>query len=164
MRLKRIKLLREAQINYISTKQLKKKKMKTDINWLAVLLATVAGMACAGLWYTKPLFGSTWRKLTGISEADSRKSGKTPMVIVLFANIFTAIVLTVIISISKAMFKNNSLWLSLFVGFILWLAFSATTLITHNTFEQKPTKLSWINNGYQFVLFISMVLVIGLFK
>ena len=41
---------------------------------------------------------------------------------------------------------------------------SATTLITHNAFEQKPTKLTWINNGYQLVLFLSMSLIIGLFQ
>ncbi|MBA3971437.1 MAG: DUF1761 domain-containing protein [Bacteroidetes bacterium] len=135
-----------------------------DVNWLAVLSATVIGMICAGLWYTKILFGHAWRQLTGISEADSQKSGNTPMVIVLFANIITAIVLVVVIGISKRIFENNSIWLSLLVGFILWLAFSATTLVTHNAFEQKPTKLTWINNGYQLVLFLSMALVIGVFR
>jgi len=138
--------------------------MRMEINWVAVLSATVVGMICAGLWYTKTLFGPSWRRLTGISEADSQKSGNTPMVIVLFANIITAIVLVIAINISKTVFENNSIWLSLLVGFILWLAFSATTLITHNAFEQKPTKLTWINNGYQLVLFISMALVIGLFR
>lgn len=112
--------------------------MGIDVNWIAVLSATVVGMVCAGLWYTKPLFGPAWRQLTRISEADSQKSGNTPMVIVLFANIITAIVLVVAINISKAFFETNSILLSIFVGFILWLAFSATTLITHNAFEQNP--------------------------
>lgn len=138
--------------------------MGIDVNWLEVLSATVVGMVCAGLWYTKTLFGPAWRQLTGISEADSQKSGNTPMIIVLFSNIITAIVLVVAISLCKAFFENNSIWLSLLVGFILWFAFSATTLITHNAFEQKPTKLTWINNGYQLVLFLSMSLVIGLFR
>lgn len=77
---------------------------------------------------------------------------------------FTAVVLAVSISISKAFFENNSIWLSLLVGFTLWFVFSATTLITHNAFEQKPKKLTWINNGYQLVLFLSMAVVIGLFR
>ncbi|MBX2925157.1 MAG: DUF1761 domain-containing protein [Chitinophagaceae bacterium] len=138
--------------------------MEIEINWLAVLSATVAGMICAGLWYTKSLFGPTWRQLTGISETDSQKSGNTPMIIVLFANIITAIVLAGVISISRIAFDNTSILFSLFVGFLVWLAFSATTLITHNAFEQKPSKLTWINIGYQLVLFLSMALVIGLFR
>jgi len=138
--------------------------MSVEINWLAVLLATVAGMICAGLWYTKSLFGPTWRKLTGVSEADSQKAGNKPMVMVLIANIITAVVLTVVINMGKTVFENNSVGFVLFIGFVLWLAFSATTLATHNAFEQKPTKLTWINNGYQLVLFLSMSLVIGLFK
>lgn len=137
--------------------------MKIEINWLAVALATVAGMACAGLWYTNTLFGPTWRKLTGITEADSKKAGNKPMIIVLIANIITAIVLTVVINICRTVFENSSIWLSLLVGLVLWLAFSATTLVTHNAFEQKPPKLTRINNGFQLVLFLSMALVIGFF-
>ena len=138
--------------------------METEINWLAVLFATIAGMICAGFWYTKTLFGPTWRQLTGISEADSQKSGSTPMIIVLFANIITSIVLVVVINVCRVVFENTTIWLALLIGFMLWLAFSATTLITHNAFEQKPIKLTLINVGYQLILFISMSLVIGLFN
>lgn len=138
--------------------------METEINWLAVLFATIAGMICAGFWYTKTLFGPTWRQLTGISEADSQKSGSTPMIIVLFANIITSIVLVVVINVCRVVFANTTIWLALLIGFMLWLAFSATTLITHNAFEQKPIKLTLINVGYQLILFISMSLVIGLFN
>lgn len=138
--------------------------METEINWLAVLFATIAGMICAGFWYTKTLFGPTWRQLTGISEADSQKSGNTPMIIVLFANIITSIVLVVVINVCRVVFANTTIWLALLIGFMLWLAFSATTLITHNAFEQKPIKLTLINVGYQLILFISMSLVIGLFN
>ncbi len=138
--------------------------METEINWLAVLFATIAGMICAGFWYTKTLFGPTWRQMTGISEADSQKSGNTPMIIVLFVNIITSIVLVVVINVCRVVFVNKTIWLAVLIGFLLWLAFSATTLITHNAFEQKPTKLTLINVGYQLILFISMSLVIGLFN
>jgi hypothetical protein len=137
-------------------------KMGIEINWLAVLSATIVGMVCAGLWYTKSLFGPTWRKLTGISETDSQKAGNTPMVIVLFANIITAFVLVVAINTSSLLYENSSIPFALLVGFLLWLAFSATTLITHNAFEQKSPKLTWINIGYQFILFLSMTLAISL--
>ncbi len=134
-----------------------------EINWLSIFLATFVGMICAGLWYTKRLFGPLWRQLTGISEADSKKAGNTPMVIVLFSNLITAIVLFAVIDISRKVFNDASLALALLVGFLLWAAFSATTLLTHNSFEQKRPKLTWINIGYQLVLFMSMALVIGLF-
>lgn len=133
------------------------------IDWFPILLATVAGMACARLWYAKVLFGPSWRQLTGISEADSKKAGNKPMVIVLFSNLITAIVLFAVIDVSRKVFNNTSLAFALLVGIVLWVAFSATTLLTHNSFEQKRSKLTWINIGYQLVLFLSMALVIGLF-
>lgn len=135
--------------------------MEIEINWLAVVLATVIGMVTAGTWYTDWAFGKVWRQLTGVTEKDSQKAGNTPMILVLIANIITAVVLAAAISISAAFFESSSVWLALLVGFAMWLAFSATTLITHNAFERKPAKLTAINNGFQLVLFLSMALVIG---
>lgn len=137
--------------------------MEININWLAVVLAVVVSMIAAGTWYRKSTFGPAWRQLTGISEKDSQKAGKTPMILVLIANIITAVVLAAAISISAAFFKNDSVWLALTVGFASWLAFSATTLVTHNAFEQKAPKLTLINNGYQLLLFLVIALIIGLF-
>jgi CBS domain containing-hemolysin-like protein len=56
---------------------------------------------------------------------------------------------------------NSSVWLALATSVVIWLAFSATTLLTHNMFEQKPLKLTAINNGYQLAMFVVMALIIG---
>ncbi|WP_205686929.1 DUF1761 domain-containing protein [Chitinophaga rhizosphaerae] len=138
--------------------------MDIKVNWLAVVLATVAGMICAKSWYRKTAFGPVWRKLTGIGEAASQAAGKRPIVITLLANFITAIVLSVLIPAGNLVFGTKNVGLALATGFITWLAFSATTLATHNAFELKPAKLTWINNGYQLVLMLSMSLVIGLME
>ncbi|MEI2650244.1 MAG: DUF1761 domain-containing protein [Dermatophilaceae bacterium] len=49
------------------------------------------------------------------------------------------------------------------VGFVAWLTLSASTLLQHNSFEQKPLKLTTINTGYQLALFVAITLVLGLF-
>jgi len=36
----------------------------TGLNWLAILVATVAGFALGGIWYG-PLFGDTWLAALG---------------------------------------------------------------------------------------------------
>ena len=136
--------------------------MELEINWLGVVLATIVSMLVAVVWYNDLVVGKPWRKLTGVTEKDSQKAGNTPMVIVLIANILTAIALAAAISITAAFFNDDSILLALAVGFMTWLAFSATTLITHNTFEMKPMKLTNINNGFQLLLFLSMSLVIGI--
>jgi len=102
-------------------------------------------------------------KIYRYSSADSKKAGKGPIVLTLFANIVTVIVMAMLINVCAVFFKDESVLLALFVGFVAWLAFSATTLATHNAFEQKPQKLTLINNGYQLALFLLTSLIIGWF-
>lgn len=135
--------------------------MELDINWLAVALATVASMIVAGVWYQDFAFGLPWKKMTKIDAKRAEKAGNTPMVVVLVVNLFTAIVLAAAISIVATHFGNSSVWLALATSVVIWLAFSATTLLTHNMFEQKPLKLTAINNGYQLAMFTAMALIIG---
>ncbi|HSX05291.1 MAG TPA: DUF1761 domain-containing protein [Candidatus Saccharimonadales bacterium] len=137
--------------------------MNIEINWLAVLVATVVSMVLAKTWFRERTFGTVWRQLTGITPADSKKAGKKPIIITLFANIITVLALAALIDISFTFFKSSSVWYALLVGFAAWLAFSATTLATHNAFEQKRLKLTLINNGYQLVFFLSVALIIGWF-
>jgi hypothetical protein len=126
-------------------------------------VALAASMVLAKTWFTPKTFGNPWRKYTGITPADSKKAGTKPIILTLFANIVTVIALAAVIAVCAAFFQNNSVWLALVVGFIAWLAFSATTLATHNAFEQKPQKLTLINNGYQLALFLIISLIIGWF-
>jgi hypothetical protein len=137
--------------------------MNIDINWLAVTIALAASMVLAKTWFTPKTFGNQWRSYTHISPADSKKVGKKPIVLTLFANIVTVLALAAMINICSVFFQNSSVWLALLVGFAAWLAFSATTLATHNAFEQKPQKLTLINNGYQLALFMIISIIIGWF-
>lgn len=135
--------------------------MNIDINWMAVVLATIASMVIAAVWYQDFSFGSSWKKLTKVDPERAKKAGKTPMLIVLVVNFLTAIVLAAFIAIIDHYFHNSSVWLALATGAVAWLAFSFTALLTHNMFEQKPFKLTLINNGYQLAIFVVMALVIG---
>ncbi|HSX00483.1 MAG TPA: DUF1761 domain-containing protein [Patescibacteria group bacterium] len=137
--------------------------MEIHINWLAVLVATVISLILAKVWYSSMVFGDVWRKLTGITPADSKKVGKRPMVITLFANIVTVVALAAMIYVSSVFFEDKSIWHALLNGLVAWLAFSATTLATHNAFEQKRQKLTLINSGYQLALFLLMAFIIGWF-
>lgn len=137
--------------------------MSIQINWVAAFVALVASMVLAKTWFTPATFGTAWRRYTGITPADSKKAGKGPIILTLFANILTVVSLAAAISICSIFFQNDSVLLALAVGVVAWLAFSATTLATHNAFEQKPRRLTLINNGYQLALFVIVSAIIGWF-
>ncbi|QNG19527.1 DUF1761 domain-containing protein [Rhodococcus triatomae] len=137
--------------------------MEMSISWLAVVVATVVGMAIAGVWYGWALVG-VWRELTGVTEEDSKKAGKRPFAVLLVSIFVTAVVLAAACSVAAGFFDRDSLWLDLAVGLAAWLGFSLTTLVQHNAFEQKPTRLTVINTAYQLVLFLGMALAVGLLR
>ncbi|WP_454792562.1 DUF1761 domain-containing protein [Mycolicibacterium lutetiense] len=139
--------------------------MVLSISWLAVVVATAVGMAIACVWYSDwGLFGSAWRKLTGVTKEDSERVGKRAFAILLLSLLVTAIALTAACSITFGFFGSDSLWLALAVGVAAWLGFSLSTLVQHNAFELKPTQLTVINSAYQLVLFVGMTLAIGLLE
>lgn len=128
--------------------------MNTELNWIAILIAAVAGNAIAFAWYNKKTFGSSWEKITGITKA-----GKPALIQLLITNFITAIGLNFLLNICKPYHNGNLIVFSLLIGFVLWLAFSGATLVQHNAFEHKSNKLTMINVGYQLVLYVVMALI-----
>lgn len=131
-----------------------------ELDWLAIVAATVVGMVVAGVWYGKAFF-TLWSTLTGVASEDSQKASRRNMALLLVANGVTAVGLTAGIEVAAMAVGKDSVWLALLVGFAAWLAFSATTLLQHNAFELKPPQLTVLNSAYQLVLFLGMALTIG---
>jgi hypothetical protein len=139
--------------------------VELGISWLAVVVAIVVGMAVAWVWYSDwGLFGSTWRKLTGVTKEDSAKGGKAPFLILVVSIVVTAVALAAASAAASGFFGSDSVWLALAVGLTAWLGFSLSTLVQHNGFEQKPGQLTVINSAYQLVLFLGMAVSIGLLQ
>lgn len=134
-----------------------------EINWLGVLLAFVAGMAVAMAWYSKGAIADTWEKLTGITPELNKPVRVRNLTLLALANAVTTIGLALAVALASVAIGGDSVWLALLVGFGAWLTLSATTLLQHNAFEQKPAKLTIINTGYQLALFLAISLIIGLF-
>ncbi|MEO8828791.1 DUF1761 family protein [Lapillicoccus sp.] len=96
-----------------------------EIDWLGAVLAVVAGMVVAGVWYGK-VFVSLWWQLTGITPAQSKNASRRNMVQLLIANSVTAVGLAVGIGTASAATKDGSVWMALLVGLVAWSTFSAT--------------------------------------
>ncbi|MEV4891294.1 DUF1761 domain-containing protein [Nonomuraea sp. NPDC055795] len=139
--------------------------MEMNISWPAVVAAIVVGMAIAWVWYSDwGLFGAAWRKLTGVSQEDSKRAGKRPFAVLVASIVVTAPVLAAACTIVSGFYGSDPLWLDVAVGLATWLGFSLTTLTQHNAFEQKPVRLTVINSAYQLTLFLGMALAVGLLR
>ena len=127
-----------------------------DINWLAVIVATIAAFVLGGLWYSKALFGNTWMLEVGLTE-EAAAQGNMP---VTFGGSF---VLQLLAATGLAVFLGpESTWLAgvqmgLWVG-VLWVA---TAYGVTYLFEQRSLRLWMINAGYYVVLYSFMGAIIG---
>lgn len=136
--------------------------MNVEVNYLAVVLAMVSSMVVGSVWYARSVFGNTWIKLAKIDMKKNTSVAK-PIITTMVVSLITAYVLAHVAYLSHMFFGNSFLQDSLSTAFWLWLGFTAARFITHDAFEGRPTKLTLINLGNEFVTIMVMGLVIGLF-
>ena len=139
--------------------------MNTDflshINWLAVLVATVAYFMLGALWYSKALFGGTWAKLTNIdtNNPDLKKGMAGMMVSTFVLMLIVSFGLEVLIV--KIGFAQEFIF-GIKLGLLTGLAFATTAVSINYIYERRPSGLYLINNGYHVIghVIVATILVV----
>lgn len=134
-----------------------------DINWIAVVLATLSTMVVGSVWYARPVFGRKWQKLIGKSDKELSAIGWWPIPITVAVSFVTSLVLAHLIFLAHTYFGNSWLQDALTTGFWIWLGFIAARFITHDAFEGRRKKLTILTVAHEFVTIMVMATIIGLF-
>ena len=137
--------------------------MEIELNWIAILTATVSIMILGYVWYHEKVFGATWMKLSGLKEKDLRENQAKPMVISTLWAILVPFALYHIVYVTNAFYSDAS-WLSNSVGVGLWVGvvFCFLTTFMQDGFALRPGKLSLINGGYNVSAVLLAAIIIGL--
>ena len=135
--------------------------MVPEINYLAVVLATLSSMIVGTIWYAPRVFGNYWMKAAGITPTGNAKDAIRPIVITLVVSFITAWVLAGAAFISLNFYGGSFFVNSLVTGIILWAGFTAARFITHDAFNRRPTGLTVLNVAHEFVTIVVMALIIG---
>jgi hypothetical protein len=138
--------------------------MNVEVNWIAVLLATVSAMAVGFVWYAPSVFGNAWMSLAGLDKTKQGKGFFGSMLSAVLGSLLTAYILAHVAYLSHAFFHNSFFMDAVNTAFWLALGIAATTLAIHNSFEHKPWKLTAIAIGNRIVTLLVMGMVIGLLK
>ncbi|MEO8263509.1 MAG: DUF1761 domain-containing protein, partial [Pseudolysinimonas sp.] len=137
--------------------------MVPEINWLAVLLATVSSMVVGAIWYAKPVFGKRWMRLSGITDADTQKGAAVALIVTFVVSFFTAAVLAGSAAIAQHFYEGNFLLNAVLTAVILWIGFTASRMVTHDLFDRRPSSLTVLNLAHELVTVVVMGLIIGAF-
>ena len=138
--------------------------MGVQVNWLAVVLATASSMAVGAAWYARPVFGGVWARLVKLDDKKLQQGAGQAIGITILASFLTAYVLAHVVYLSHAFFGNSFLQDALTTAFWLWLGLTAPRFITHDTFERRPFKLTFLNISHELVTLLVMALIIGLLR
>lgn len=135
--------------------------MNVEVNYLAVLVAAIAGMAVGFLWYSPLVFGKPWMKLMGYNSADLKSEQKKmwPYYGLSFIlSLITAFVLGHVMGLSEYFYNYPMMQTGLIPAFWMWLGFVMPVQATNTIFGDKKWALFGINTGYQ----LTMLLVMGI--
>ena len=141
--------------------------MNTDflshVNWLAVLVAAVAYFILGALWYSKVLFGNKWAQLVRLDVNDPNlKKGMGGMMISTLV-----LILVVCFALEILIIKFNfeqEISYGVKLGLLTGLGFATTAVSINYVYENKPTNLYLINNGYHVLGHIVAATVLVLWR
>ena len=127
-----------------------------EINWLSVVLAALSAFAIGSLWYSPVLFGKAWQKEIKLRDSDI-KNANMPLI---FGSSF---VLNLIAALVLAMFigKEATAGFGAIAGFLVGIAWVATSIGINYLFARKSLKLYFIDAGYFVLFFPVMGLILG---
>ena len=138
--------------------------MIPEINYWAVLLATVGNIVVGSLWYMPQTFGRRWAKLAGVDIDNPQVTAAqawTPIIVGALMGFVTAWALAGASAIAWHFYEGSFFVAALVTAVLLWAGFTAARFITHDAFEGRPTQLTTLNIAHELVTLAVMAVIIG---
>jgi hypothetical protein len=129
----------------------------TGVNWVAVIVAAVAGIIVGFIWYAPQVFGRRWARASGIELPQPGQVQPMTYVGAIVTAALTAYVLALLSrGLGAATLVDGAI-----VGILVWLGFVATWLASGVFFERRSTEWWAINAGQAIVSLVIMGAIIG---
>jgi predicted ferric reductase len=131
-----------------------------SVNWLAIVVATVASMALGFVWYM--VLANQWMAAINKTREQimANSGGATPYILAALMQLIMAYSLALFIPrLMGATTVSNGL----IVAFHAWLGFVITSMIINHRYQGSKWSLTLIDGGYLLGVLLVQGLVLGLF-
>lgn len=130
-----------------------------DLNWWAVIGATLSTFVVGGVWYSVGVFGKKWGKLVGMTVKEMNSSeGMAER----YSMTGIASLIAVAVTGALMLATGTSGWIDGFVfGAVVGFAFRFGTHVTHNGFAKKSNDLTWIDGMHDVVAMAVVGAILG---
>jgi len=122
-----------------------------ELNYLAVLAATLISMFLGALWYSPILFGNNWMKLMGFTEEQLKKEGSAKEMAV---SVFTSFIEALMLASLILMTGTKTFFSGVHLGAMIGIGIIAMVNLSNAMFNRVPLKLWGINSGYRIVYYM----------
>jgi len=143
--------------------QKKRGKIMPPINYVAILVAAIAGWLVGAVWYG--VLGKQWTAAMGWTEADmkgpdgKRRMPMGPMVIAFIAQIIIATMLAGLIGHIGPVNPERGM----VSGVLVWFGFVITTTAVSYAFQHRKPMLTIIDGGHWLAVLVVQGAIIGAF-
>ena len=127
-----------------------------DLNWLAVVVATVAWYAFSAIWYTA--LSKPWIQASGVNP-QGQGQGNMPPPTTMIGTFIAYLVTTAVIGLLVLALNITEVPDAIELGVLLGLAFGVVSAFIVQIYEQKGAAYWWIN-GIASIIAYSIVSVI----
>lgn len=127
----------------------------SDINYLAVLVAAIAGFAFGAIWYIS--LSKPWMAAARIDPVKAKESGGSiqPFIVSFIALLIIGVVMYVVIN--SVYLGEFTLSNGLLTGFVLWLGFMLPTIAVNQRYQGYGWDLTLIDALH----WLGVALIIG---
>jgi hypothetical protein len=134
--------------------------MLGSVNWLAIVVATLASMALGFAWYM--VLGNQWMAALGKTREQimANSGGAMPYILAALMQLIMAYSLALFV---PRIMGATTITNGLIVGFHVWLGFVITSMIINHRYQGSKWSLTLIDGGYLLGVLLVQGLVIGLF-
>lgn len=131
----------------------------SHVNYMAILVAAIAGMAIGFLWYSKLMFAEMWTK-----EAKPKSYDSNANVTLYLVNYLVYFVMAYALSQLIFFFDLRGVVEGMLAGVFAFTGFAGAAAFTENLFSGRSWKLFAINYGYQLVNLVVMGIVLAVWR
>lgn len=119
-----------------------------DLNWLAVIVATIVFFAIGGAWYANAVFGKAWQRAGGFEVPADQRPGPAYFI----GPFITCLVATIALAMLAKATGTDTVGEGIVLGLVASVGLAGSALAVNGLFD--PTKANarvWIaiNVGYQ---------------
>jgi len=123
-----------------------------DLNWLAIVVATVAWFAFSAIWYSVPPLSQAWARA---AKVDMSGDGP-PLVLLFIPTLIGYFVTTVVIGLLVAGLGTETIADGIVLGAVLGVGFGMVGALVNQVYESKGAAY-WLINGLNAVIAYAIV-------